>query len=257
MVSLAANMEWLFTEAGVETAARVRAAGRHGFRDVELWGWREKDLPAVRDAAREAGVRILSVIVDPQLQLTDRGSHEAYLAAVAESVRAADVLGSPNLVVVAGQGRDGVSREDQRAAVVSVLREAAALVPDHLTLLLENLNDRVDHPGTFLTSTIEALDIIDEVGSPRLKLLLDAYHALVMGEDPVDLVGARMSSVGHVQIADVPGRHEPGTGTVDWPELLRSFVAAGYAGPFGLECMPSGSTEQSLREIERIAAEIS
>jgi hydroxypyruvate isomerase len=168
MSSIAANLEWLFTEAGDSTADRIRAAGAHGIDAVEIWGWRDKDLAAIRAALHETGVTLLSLVVDPQLQLTDPVTHDAYLVGVRQSLDVAQRLGAPNLVVVAGHEVPGADRADQHAAVVSVLSRAAELLEgSDVTLLLENLNSRLDHIGTYLDSTLEGLDIVREVGTPH------------------------------------------------------------------------------------------
>ncbi|MGK3958796.1 hydroxypyruvate isomerase family protein [Arthrobacter sp. R4] len=257
MSSIAANLEWLFSEAGDSTSDRIRAAAAHGIDAVEIWGWRDKDLDDIRAALDETGVTLLSLIVDPQLQITDPATHNEYLVGVRKSLKVALRLGAPNLVVVAGQEVPAVGRADQRAAVVSVLSRAARLLAGSgVTLLLENLNSRVDHIGTYLDSTREGLDIVREVGSPHLRLLLDAYHALVMGENLAREIGEDIGLVGHVQVADVPDRHEPGTGSIDWEAQLRMLRNLGYTGYWGMEYLPQTETIQSLAEVERIAAGI-
>lgn len=257
MNSIAANVEWLFSEAGDSTADRIRAAAAYGIDAVEMWGWRDKDLDDLRAALDETGVTLLSLIVDPQLQITDHSTHDEYLVGVSQSLEVAQRLGAPHLVVVAGQEVPAVSRAEQHAAVVSVLSRAAELLQGSgVTLLLENLNSRVDHLGTYLDSTREGLDIVREVGSLHLRLLLDAYHAMVMGEDLVREIGEDIGLVGHVQVADAPGRHEPGTGSLDWKSLLRALRNLGYTGYWGMEYLPQTETIQSLAEVERIVAGI-
>ena len=257
MSSIAANMEWLFAEAGERTADRIRAAAAHGLDAVEMWGWRDKDLDAIEAALTETGITLLSLIVDPQLDLTDPATRPEYLVGVRESLAVAQRLGAPYLVVSAGNERAGVPRSEQRAAVVAVLTAAAAILEGtDVTLLLENLNTRVDHVGTFLYSVREGLDIVREVGSPQLELLLDAYHALMMEENLAEAIGDDIPLVAHVQVADAPGRHEPGTGILDWPRQLRTLRELGYAGYWGMEYVPTVETVESLRHIEEIAASI-
>ncbi|MGM9471311.1 TIM barrel protein [Pseudarthrobacter sp. YS3] len=235
----------------------MRAAGAHGIDAVEIWGWRDKDLAGIRAALHETGVTLLSLVVDPQLQLTDPVTHDAYLVGVRQSLDVAQRLGAPNLVVVAGHEVPGADRADQHAAVVSVLSRAAELLEgSDVTLLLENLNSRVDHIGTYLDSTREGLDIVREVGSPHLLLLLDAYHALVMGEDLAREIGEDIGLIGHVQVADAPGRHEPGTGSLDWEAQFGILRGLGYTGRWGMEYLPQAETTASLAEVERIAAKV-
>jgi hydroxypyruvate isomerase len=254
MTSVAANMEWLFTEAGDSTADRIRAAADHGLTAVEIWGWRDKDLDAIEKALDDTGVKLLSLIVDPKLDLTDRSTHAQYLAGVRDSLVIAQRLHAPFLVAVAGDEINGVDRAAQHAAVVDALSAAAAILDgSDITILLEPLNTRVDHVGTYLSSTREGLEIVREVGSPHLRLLLDAYHALMMDEDLAEAVGDDIALVGHVQVADAPGRHEPGTGTIDWEQQLGVLRDLGYAGWFGMEYTPTRETVASLAAVEQIA----
>ncbi len=251
---LAANLEWLFTEAGDGVGERVRAAARQGFDAVEIWGWRNKDLAELRAALEETSVELLSLVVDPQLNLTDRATHDDFVRLTVESLDVALRLGSPNLVVVAGADQTDLPRAQQRAAVIAALDHGSwELKGSGVRLLLEPLNSRVDHIGTFLDSTSEGLEIVREVGRPELRLLLDAYHALVMEENLETELAGSIDLIGHVQIADTPGRHEPGSGSIDWSAQLALLSGLGYDGAFGLEYVPTGETADSLVEIERIS----
>jgi hydroxypyruvate isomerase len=108
------------------------------------------------------------------------------------------------------------------------------------------LNSILDHKGHFLDRTLEGLDIIEETGHPNVLLLYDMYHSTMMGEHPDEVVGHRADLIGHVHVADVPGRHEPGSGTIDWSAFIAMLKAWGYSGPIGLEYWPTGSTSDSL-----------
>ena len=246
-------MEWLFTEVGENFSDRIRSAAAHGVAGVELWGWRTLDLNAIESALLQSGTSLVSMTVDPSVDITDTENHAAYLDAVEESLAVAQRLGSPLLVTTAGRFIPHLTPSRQRAAVVSALTEAVQILEGaSQTLLLEPLNCRVDHKGTYLSSTAEGLAIVEEVSRPQLKLLLDAYHALMMGEDLRSEVANRMSLIGHVQIADMPGRHEPGSGDVDWTGLVCTLLDLGYRGPVGLEYMPTCETRESMAFFETV-----
>ena len=115
-----------------------------------------------------------------------------------------------------------------------------------MTLLLEPLNTKVDHPGYYLTSTPEGLDIVEEVGNPNVRLLYDLYHSAVMGEAPEEVLDGRVHLVGHVHLADAPGRGEPGSGEMMWREHLEWLDEHSYNGYVGLEFRPSRDTLASL-----------
>lgn len=116
-------------------------------------------------------------------------------------------------------------------------------------LALEPLNSLVDHPGCFLSSTTEGLDIIDEVGRPEIRLLYNLYHSAVMGEDIAKVLSNRLDRVAHCHLADTPDRHEPGSGSLDWRACIAWLETNGYTGSIGLEYQPTGDTAESLKAV--------
>ena len=265
MTRFSACIEWLFADAGglpplpgtagagqviAEAASfpdRIRAAHAAGLEAVEFWHWSNKDRDGIRAALAETGLALSSILCEPITQITDPETHSTFLAGVEASVRAARELGAPVIIAQAGDDRAGVPREAQHAALVKVLRDAAPLLTGSgVTLTLEPLNDRVDHPGYYLTSTVEGLDIIDEVDRPEVRLLYDIYHSAMMGEDTESVLAGRVDRVAHVHLADTGGRAEPGTGTLDWQHRLDWLAAQGYAGYVGLEYRPSRATVETL-----------
>jgi hydroxypyruvate isomerase len=252
MPELSACIEWLFSEAGDDLEARIRAAAEAGVPAVEFWGWRERDIHRMASVLRETGVEVTVFAVDPALPLGDTRGHAAVVAAIAQSADAAVELGCRNLIVVSGDRDEHMSADQQRAAIVDVLARAAPVAAERgVALLLEPLNTRVDHVGTFLDSTSEGLAIVEDVGAPNVKLLYDLYHSVVMGERMEDVLDSRLGAVGHVHIADAPGRGEPGTGAIDWPAAFAWLEGQGYDGRIGLEFDPVGSTADSLAAIRR------
>jgi hydroxypyruvate isomerase len=246
MIELSACIEWLFAEEP-SFVRRVELAARAGLPCVEFWTWQDKDVDQLAVALREHDVRLTSFVSEPEARLVDRSTHREFLAGVDESARAAASLGCRNLIVLAGDRLPGVSDRDQRDAVVVGLRKAAPVAAEHgVNLLLEPLNGRLDHVGTFLEATRDGLDMIEEVATDNIKLLFDIYHAVMMGEAPQDVVGDRIGLVGHVHVADVPGRHEPGTGTIDWDAIGRWLRECGYDGAVGLEYQPTVPTVDSI-----------
>ena len=243
----AACIEWLFADTQETLEGRVAAAKAAGFPAVEIHLWRSKNIPALRAALDGSGVRLDSLCVDPRRSLVDPAEHGEFLDAVKDSLEAAKALDCKALVVASGFTREGVPHQEQHQAIVEVLTRAAALAAEQgLTLLLEPLNTRVEHPGMFLSSTAEGLDIVQEVNSPHLRLLLDVYHSSVMDEDLAAVLGGRVDLVGHVQFADKPGRGEPGSGVIDWTSVMRTLKAVGYDKGIGLEFKPTGPMVEVL-----------
>lgn len=261
-----ACIEWLFADgdglpalpgttegtAGRTTKAsfadRIRAAKAAGLDAVEFWHWSNKDLDAIAAALAETGLPIAGILCEPISRLTDPASHPMFLEGVRASLAAALKLRAPMIIGQAGDDRPGVPRQVQHQAIVKALKDAGPLLAGSgVTLALEPLNDRVDHPGYYLTSTVEGLDIIDEVDRPEVRLLYDVYHSAMMGEHTEDVLDGRLDRVVHVHLADTQGRGEPGSGTMDWAARLHWLEAHGYAGYVGLEYRPTAGTVASLK----------
>jgi hydroxypyruvate isomerase len=253
---VSACIEWLFAEGGGPFPERVRAAAAAGIGRIEFWNTGDKDLHALERAIDETGVTVSAFVTEPRGRLVDPSTHAAFLKGVAASGELARRLNACGLIVLSGDARPDVPRREQRDAIVEALRRAGPLAAEAgIRLFLEPLNTLVDHKGYFLDSTEEALEIVAKVGDPAVSLLYDMYHSIVMGEDPAEVLDGAGELVGHVHVADVPGRHEPGTGAVDWPRQLAALRAAGYSGAIGLEYLPSGDTESSLAYISGLVAQ--
>jgi hydroxypyruvate isomerase len=251
---LSACVEWLFAEGDRPFPQRIRAAAAAGFTQVEFWSTVNKDVSAVEQAIHDTGVTVACFMSEPRGRLVDPTTHTAFLEGVARSTELAGRLNAENLIVVSGDSLPGVERSRQRAAITEALRRAAPIASAAgVRLLLEPLNTLSDHAGYFLDSTAEGLEIVREVGDPAVLLLYDIYHSVVMGEDPPAVLAGAGALVGHVHIADVPGRHEPGTGAIDWAAQLQALRALGYARALGLEYRPARDTESSLALIRNLA----
>ncbi len=248
-------VEWLFAEAGRRIEERIGPAAEAGFDAVEFWNWRARDVAAIADAAERAGVRVGAVCVEPQGVLTDPAGHDAFVEALTETLEVAVRLSGPVVVTHTGPVIRGVDRARQHASVVSALRRVARRAEDAgLVLAVEPLNDRVDHPGYFLTDTAEAVAVVAEVASPAVRLLYDRYHAATMGEPIGYGLAGHLDLVAHVHLADTPGRHEPGTGDIDWTGELR-WIAQNLPGvPVGWEFQPTRDTGAAMDAVRRVVA---
>jgi hydroxypyruvate isomerase len=240
-------LEWIFAEdEAVED--RIAAAAKFGLRQVEFWFWRSRGVGRLAAALEANGAGVSAVVVDPQADIANRSTHQTWLKNVEDSAAVAAQLRSQVLVATAGHRTAGGPGDSEQLEVVTdALTQAAGIAAAHgVRIALEPLNDRVDHPGTLLTSSLVASQVIDSVGSPSLGILLDVYHSHAMGEDVVKIVHALGPRIFHVQIADDPGRHEPGTGRIDWVPLLAALDEVGYDGNIGLEYKPTMASDKSV-----------
>lgn len=252
-MKLAACIEWLFADVTDDIAERIHLAATNGMQGVEFHLWRNKDLGAIERALGETGLPLTSFVVEPRRSLVAPAEHSEFLDALRETLPQARRLKCTYLVIASGFTLPDVPRGQQHDAIVSVLKKGAKLAEDAgVTLILEPLNDKVDHPGMYLVSVSEGLDVVDEVASPALKLIFDAYHSNVMGDDPAAVLRGRFDRVAHVQVADNPGRGAPGTGNIDFTALMRTLNDGGYQGSIGLEYKLNGaSTRETLEQTRR------
>jgi hydroxypyruvate isomerase len=249
-------LEMVFPE--VAPHDRVTKIAAAGFDAVEFWGWRDKDLAALKGACKLSGVRVANFSAHRKGSLVEEAGAAAVLADLGDAAAAAADLGCPMLMLLTNElgegGRvlnsyPGLSRERKLRNVVAGLKRVMEKTPRGLELVLEPLNTRIDHVGYFLEDMATAVAIVREVGDSRLRVLCDLYHLAVMGENPVEIVDRYLPFIGHFHAADVPGRHEPGTGGLDWVAILRRIRDQGFSGTVGFEYAPRGDSAASLDRI--------
>jgi hydroxypyruvate isomerase len=246
-MKLTACIEWLFKSEYVDFAQRIYAAKDAGLSAVEFHLWRDKPLESVERALDATGVHLSSFCVEPRCSLVDPGAHEQVLNAVRDAIPIAKRFKGARMILASGFTRAGISDSEQQAAAVKVLKTAAAMASDtDTTLLLEPVNMTVNGARMFVDGVQRGLDIAESVDHPALRVLCDVYHSAITGEDLATALGGRMRWVGHVQVADTEGRHEPGTGSLSWQHIMGLLRDKGYTGEIGLEYLPTLPTLESL-----------
>jgi len=240
-------IEMLYKAEHPDFVERFRAARADGFDAVDLWLWRDKPLDAMVEVMAETGVGVNSFCVDPRASLVDPADHASVLAGVRDAVPVAHRLGGARMIVASGFRMAGVEEAEQRSRIVRVLGEAARIAEDGgAQILLEPVHMVIGGQLMAVHQVRQGLDIVEEVGSPALRLLADVYHGAVSGETFEQAFADRIGLVGHVQVADFEGRHEPGTGALDWSGLVPLLRARGYDGAIGLEYLPTLPIRESL-----------
>ena len=243
---------------------RIAAAKADGFDAVEFWDWRQHDLDRIADCAARAGILVSGFNGDADYSLVDPDHMAPYLAELEKSLNAAKRVGAPSVTIhsnALGEGGVVVNHYDELSDTVKLcsmfrtLTAAAKLAEQAgVQLNLEGLNVYADHVGNFLKHTRMAAEVVRLVNSPKLKVLYDVYHMQIDEGRLCDNIAAYGDTFGHVHIADVPGRHEPGTGEINYANVVRCLEAVGYAGIVGCELFPSTDTATAVRAIMDVKA---
>lgn len=241
MVRLAANLTMMF--ASLPLSERLARAAEAGFRGVEvLFPYDEMAAAEMARALDRHGLSLVLLNASPgDWTAGERGlaalpGREAeFRAGLDRAVAYARATFCPRLHVMAGLVPPGVAPAPFWRCYAENLARAAEAAPD-LQILIEPINTRIDMPGYLLDSTAAALEVIDRIGAPNLALQYDIYHMHIMedGARP-EPIRKLLPRIGHMQLADHPGRHEPGTGEIDFATLLPALDAMGYAGWIGCE----------------------
>jgi hydroxypyruvate isomerase len=244
-------IEMLFNNLDVlDRPAAVAEVGLPGF---EFWGWKSKDVDAIKAKADAAGVKIAGFCVEAGTPLVNPDTTCQWVEDAKASILEAKRVGVPTLIVTTGQEMD-ICRKTQHDAIVAGLKGLAPFAEEHgITLVLEPLNVLTDHKGYFLVTSDEGFAIIDEVGSPRVKLLFDIYHQQISEGNLIVRITDNIDKIGHFHVADVPGRFEPGTGEINYTNVFARIAETDYAGFVGLEFRPTGCPAAALRQVKAIA----
>jgi hydroxypyruvate isomerase len=255
MPRFAANLSMLFTE--VPLLARFERAARAGFSVVEMQFPYEQPAAALRDQLRANRLTmVLHNLPAGDWAAGDRGVAcdparvDEFRAGVPRAIAYAQILEVPQLNCLVGKTPAGVSEDALRRTVVANLRFAAdALKAAGLRLLIEPLNP-YDVPGFWLCGTAKAVALLDEVGADNAFVQYDVYHAQRSEGELAATLSKYLSRIGHIQVADNPNRHEPGTGEINYDFIFSHLDSIGYRGHVGCEYKPAGSTEAGLGWLE-------
>ena len=230
---------------------RVEQAIALGFPAIELWPWKGKDLDALAELCARGGIEVAQFTAWGFAPgLNDPANHDAFEQAVREGCEAAHKLGAKAMTVVAGNNQPGMTQEQMHAHVISGLKRVAPIAEgEDVTLILEPMNGRVDHPGHCLYGSADGIRICSAVGSSHVKLNWDLYHMQISEGDLCGHLREGFEHIGYVQLADHPGRNEPGTGEIHYPRVLKELSELGYTGLVGLECYPRGDELEAARRV--------
>jgi hydroxypyruvate isomerase len=237
---------------------RFKAAADLGFGAVEFAWPADTDLNALVKAKESAGVKVALFNADGDLTMGERGylgnpSRADYIRAnFRQALDLAKVLECPLIHVLGGNIVSGIERYEQLAEAARIQRELCTMASASGAMITLEAMNRWDAPRYLFSTTAQALEQIDRVGSRRLKLQYDVYHMQRMEGNITTTLQTHIGQIAHIQIADVPGRNQPGTGELNFPYIFEHIESLDYAGYIGLEYIaPGGNTEAALNWLPR------
>ena len=256
MYKVSVCIEMIYTE--YPFLERIRKAAQQGFEAIEFWNWDNKDIYSIREAINKTGIKIAAFQSNLGGILIHPAHRDNFVAGIQKSIEKAQEMGVSTLLLTTDELKGDrsvrfqfpeLSPDEKYQSVLEGLKVLAPIAERaHITLALEPLNTYVDHPGYFLNHSEMGFNLIREVGSPQIRLLFDIYHMQVMEGNLINTLTYNLEAIGHVHVADVPGRHQPGTGEINYKNVFIALQQSGYEGYIGLEFAPTIPSEQAAYE---------
>jgi hydroxypyruvate isomerase len=252
-----ACIEMLYPEYGF--VERIYKAKEAAFKAVEFWLWQPKDLDAIKKALDETGLELAIFQGNIEGRMIDPRDNDLYINGVIKSIETAEKLGTKHLFLMTDILKEDrsvlepaypISEEEKIKSIKYVLNTLKPIAEKAgITLVVEPLNILVDHKGYHLSHSEPAFRLVREINSPNIKVLYDVYHMQIMEGNIIQTLKHNMDAIGYVHIADVPGRHEPGTGEINYRNIFKTLRELHYEGIVGFEFEPSERTCDSLKKV--------
>ncbi len=235
---------------------KVEAAARAGLQSVELVAehaaWTDNDIARVKKFTRSFGLQIDTLIATPDwarrpVSMVDPAQRENFLADFRKAIVFAAKLEIPQIILISGNAIPGRTHEEQYASLLEGAKRAGELAAAAgVTAIIEPLNSLVDHKGFFLNTCVEGLKLVRDVDNPHFKLLFDIYHEQVQIGNVIRTITEAAPQVAVFHVADNPGRHDPGTGELNYVNIYRAIEKTGFRGYLTMEYLPLGDQVESL-----------
>ncbi len=237
-------------------------ASSDGFEYCEFWRWKDKDWEKTKNEIGKAGIKISAFSGDDDFSSSDPDDNDAYISFISRSIEKARSINCPNLVIhsdalnpadgSAKQFKKNLSAENKLINLYEVLKKCSIPASENgITLVLEPLNTIVDHKNYFLSDPDTSFDLVRSVGSPNVKLLYDVYHMQIMKGNITERLVNNIDVIGYIHVADVPGRHEPGTGEINYANVFKALKDSHYSGFAGFELSPLCDDKKAVEAIKR------
>ncbi|MCP4177512.1 MAG: TIM barrel protein [bacterium] len=257
-------LETIFTELPFHD--RFEAASKAGFENVEFWSWEDKDISMIKDLCNQYALNVASFSGDKQFNLVDIKEHSEYIDFIQKSVDTAKQLDCHHLVIHSNALGDegvvlnhfsGISKSKRLTDALNTLKKLKTIAEESKTVLvLEALNTVIDHVGNTLETTYETSDLIRKVNSDYIKILYDVYHMQINEGNIIHTIKNNIDTIDYIHVADVPGRHEPGTGEINYKNVFKSLKQIEYKGVIGYELFPLSNSDNAIDSIKKLINEV-
>jgi len=235
---------------GVPLAQALEELSALGYRYFEFWHTGDHDLVEMKGLMEKYGLSLVNFDAD-EVPLSAPEERENFIRAMERAFQAAELLNAGHITVLSGNDT-GAPRRLQHDSLVAGLKAVAPEAERRgVTIVLEASNRRVNRPNNYLTSADEAFQIIDEVGSPQVKMLYDVYHQQISEGDLLSRILPNLQKIGHFHAAGVPDRHELDACEINYDYVLRRIAQAGYDRWVGLEYFPARPPAEGLKDLKQ------
>jgi hydroxypyruvate isomerase len=257
-------LEMLYSD--LQFNEKLAVAKKAGIDTIEFWDWRNKDLDDLKKQMQELGMQVSNISGNRNYGMIDPSEKENFLNEVRETGAIVKSLGCPNLMLLVQKLEEPnnagklpsmpLSAEVIESNIITCGKEVGKIADElDLNIVIEPLNEVLDHPNYVLKSSAMAFRIIQGINHPRVKLLYDIYHMAMQDENILTDIEQQLENIGYFHVADKPGRNEPGTGNINYAKVLSLLKQKKYQGFVGFELEPRSDTPTALRAIFDLISE--
>ncbi|MEC8553845.1 MAG: TIM barrel protein [Planctomycetota bacterium] len=234
---------------GQPAATAIDSVYEAGIRAFEFWGWWDRNLDELIELRDQHKMQIASCCTK-FISLVDPVTRDDYLKGLEETLVAAEKLKVSTIISQVGDLRTGIDRQAQHDCLVEGLKEAAPMLEAAgRTLVIEPLNELVDHAGYYLIRSDEACEIVEEVGSSNVKVVFDIYHQQISEGHLIHNITQNIDKIGHFHAAGTPGRNELTRGEIHYSQVFEAIQSTNYDGYVGLEYWPVEPALEGLKTV--------
>ncbi len=249
-MNVSINIDFVYD--GVDSIKAIKEIKSLGYNFIEICFTDKKDLTEIKNVCEQEKVSVLLMLSD-LIGLTDAKNKETFIELTKKKVEQAKSLGCKQIIIASGDFMEDISHEEQLKNMEIGIRELLPLFEkEGMTMLIEPINNKVDHPEAGLWSSKEGFDMARRINSPNVKVLFDIYHMQVMEGDVTRTMIDNIDLIAHVHCAGSPGRNEPFGSELDYVSIIKLLQKAGYSGGVGIEYKPLMDTKEGLGIIRKM-----